>query len=167
MEFPKVLVTVGTTSFPELISAVNTREMVEILKNRLKCHEITVQSGKNDLEFIPEFKDLSTKSFHYSDAFRDCIRAADLVISHAGAGTCMEVLAAGKALVVVVNDTLMDNHQTELADQLASENCLVQCIPASLCQTLREFDPSKLKKYEKGDPGRIVEEIDKLMGFQQ
>ena len=41
------------------------------------------------------------------------------MISHAGAGTCIEVLQAGKTLAVIVNDSLMDNHQVELAEKLA------------------------------------------------
>ena len=41
------------------------------------------------------------------------------MISHAGAGTCIEVLQTGKTLAVIVNDSLMDNHQVELAEKLA------------------------------------------------
>lgn len=38
-----------------------------------------------------------------------------------GAGTVLESLQARKRLVVVINSTLMDNHQEELAHQLANE----------------------------------------------
>jgi UDP-N-acetylglucosamine transferase subunit ALG13 len=46
------------------------------------------------------------------------MRGADLVISHAGAGSVLEALHAHKSLLVVVNDSLMDNHQTELAHKM-------------------------------------------------
>ena len=44
-----------------------------------------------------------------------------------GAGSCLEALGAQKALLVVVNDKLMDNHQLELARQLHSNSHLLYC----------------------------------------
>ena len=44
-----------------------------------------------------------------------------------GAGSCLEVLEAGKPLVVVVNEKLMDNHQIELAQQLYNDGHLLYC----------------------------------------
>ena len=47
----------------------------------------------------------------------------------AGAGSIMEALDAGKHVIVVINDSLMDNHQTELAEQLAKDRHLVHTTP--------------------------------------
>jgi hypothetical protein len=49
---------------------------------------------------------------------------ADLIISHAGAGTVMEGLRLKKRMVVVINTLLMNNHQTELANAMAKRGHL-------------------------------------------
>ena len=45
------------------------------------------------------------------------MRNASLIISHAGAGSIMEGLSLNKLMLVVINSSLMVNHQTELAYQ--------------------------------------------------
>lgn len=45
MEFKTVFVTVGTTSFDELIGEVNTRRMVELLKT-IGCKRLIIQYGR-------------------------------------------------------------------------------------------------------------------------
>ena len=48
------------------------------------------------------------------------MESADLVISHAGAGTCLEVLRLGKPLIVVVNRSLLGNHQVGIGKSLGT-----------------------------------------------
>jgi beta-1,4-N-acetylglucosaminyltransferase len=55
----------------------------------------------------------------------------------------MEVLGAGKPLVVIVNENLMDNHQTELAERLALDRYLVCGTVGSLSQTIHKFAQQK------------------------
>jgi len=50
-----------------------------------------------------------------------------------GAGSCMEVLAAKKPLVVVINEDLMDNHQLELAQQLYNDGHVLYSTCRSGC----------------------------------
>lgn len=44
-----------------------------------------------------------------------------------GAGTILDGLRRNKKMLVVVNNTLMDNHQTELFDAVVSEKYVWGC----------------------------------------
>ncbi|XP_038172151.1 UDP-N-acetylglucosamine transferase subunit ALG13 homolog isoform X2 [Arvicola amphibius] len=123
----RAFVTVGTTSFDDLVARVAAPDSVEILKS-LGYNQLVLQIGRGTV--VPE--PFSTESFtldvyRYKDSLKEDLQQADLVISHAGAGSCLESLEKGKPLVVVVNEKLMNNHQFELAKQLHKEGHLFYC----------------------------------------
>lgn len=108
---------------------------------------------------------MTLKYDSYFDNFGDEIDQSDLVISHAGAGSCLDVLRKRKPLLVVVNEDLMDNHQTELAEQLQREGYVRYCTCDTLQRTLEITDFGKLKPYPTPDQDRFRKYLDKCMGF--
>lgn len=173
-----VFVTCGATvPFPQLIEVVFSPKVVEELVN-LGFKRIIVQFGRNYRDSFTQLIDvdhslpphqtylgfdgnpvhgvcrgssgkLETIGFEYSTKILDVIQKnADIVISHAGTGSILDSLRLGKPLIVCVNDTLMDNHQQQIADQFASSKYLWACLPKvnELIQCL------KRSQYEKMEP---------------
>ena len=66
--------------------------------------------------------------FKFAPGLEEHLARARLVVSHAGAGSVFEALRLGKPLVVVVNDTLMDNHQQ--ARERAAPELFVRVVTA-------------------------------------
>lgn len=60
MEFKTVFVTVGTTSFDELIGEVNTRGTVEVLK-KIGCKRLIIQYGRGPEIHLDEGRDFNIK----------------------------------------------------------------------------------------------------------
>ncbi|XP_036404863.1 UDP-N-acetylglucosamine transferase subunit ALG13 homolog [Megalops cyprinoides] len=160
-----VFVTVGTTRFDELIESVASEETVRVLSD-LGYQKLVLQVGRGSVLPDPDScAGLVVDAFRFKDSIAEDIRDADLVISHAGAGSCLEALGARRPLLVVVNDRLMDNHQLELAKQLHADSHLLYCTCSTLTQTLRTMDLSVLTPFLPGRPQNFANFLDQALGL--
>lgn len=114
-----IFVTVGSTKFDKLINRVLSPEFLHKI-HQSGFKKLIVQAGNS---IVPNLAstDLQIEIYKYKNDISLDAQSANLVISHAGAGTCLEMLRLKKRLLIVVNDCLMDNHQTELAEQLEQD----------------------------------------------
>ena len=136
-----VFVTVGTTSFDALISAVDRAETARALAER-GYTSATLQIGRGEYEphetcpactGVPGF---SVDYYRFKGSLAEDMASASLVVSHAGSGSIFEALALKKPLVVVVNEALMDNHQQVRATMphtwpARPHACLLARLPAA------------------------------------
>ncbi|XP_059652514.1 uncharacterized protein LOC132299736 isoform X2 [Cornus florida] len=162
-----VFVTVGTTCFDALVKAVDTEKVKETLSSKGYTH-LLIQMGRGS--YLPTKSDgedgsLVTDYFSFSSSIADHLRSASLVISHAGSGSIFETLRLGKPLIVVVNEDLMDNHQSELAEELAERKHLFCAHPQTLFQTIAGMDLESLIPYPPGDATPVAKLINKFLGF--
>ncbi|KAK4344395.1 hypothetical protein RND71_037489 [Anisodus tanguticus] len=87
--------------------------------------------------------------------------------SHKGSGSIFETLQLGKSLIVVVNEDLMDNHQSELAEVLAEIKHLYCARPQTLYKTISDMDPGSLVPYQPGDAKPVAKLINRYLGFPE
>ncbi|XP_039253715.1 UDP-N-acetylglucosamine transferase subunit ALG13-like isoform X2 [Styela clava] len=126
-----VFVTVGTTFFEDLVENVTSKNVIQMMQE-FGYSSLIIQYGRGKFPVLPDSNNFPCETFDYKSSITKYISDAALVISHAGAGSCLEVLAAGKPLIVVINEKLMDNHQHELAEQLNKDGHLLYCTPRYL-----------------------------------
>lgn len=132
-----VFVTVGSTSFDDLIETLCSDKALTILKSH-GFKKIKFQIGRGN--FIPvESSILEVEWFRFKDSLENDLKNASLVIGHAGAGTILESLFRNKPLIVVLNERLMNNHQEELAEKLASEGYLKYTSCSRLLDNLESY----------------------------
>ncbi|NMU71939.1 glycosyltransferase, partial [Vibrio parahaemolyticus] len=106
-----ILVTVGTTAFDVLITVID-----ESFKHDQSVNIIAQISSSSN--YTPKY----IESFEFSDDFDSFVESADIIITHAGAGSVYSMLEKGKKLVVVPNLTRVDDHQLELAKYVQNNN---------------------------------------------
>ncbi|XP_042663479.1 putative bifunctional UDP-N-acetylglucosamine transferase and deubiquitinase ALG13 [Tyto alba] len=160
-----VLVTVGTTSFDDLIATVSSPPALQVLQSR-GYGKLVLQVGRGALKpALSSSPALAVEAFRFKDSLAEDLGRADLVISHAGAGSCLETLEKGKPLIVVINEKLMNNHQLELAKRLNRDGHVLCCYCSTLVETLRLMDLSTLKPFPPGHPEKFALFLDKVVGF--
>ena len=152
MSEKQILITVGTTKFENLIKNIDKDEFYEtIIKHNFK--KLIIQKGTG--EYIPKQYEKYTNKIDIQictilNNFENIIKQSDLIISHAGAGILLESLKNKRNVIVCVNDTLMDNHQIELASSLHNEGYVHYCKDLSkITEETNQIlsDPSKIKEY--------------------
>ncbi|KRX88441.1 UDP-N-acetylglucosamine transferase subunit ALG13 -like protein [Trichinella pseudospiralis] len=162
----RLFVTVGSTEFDDLIATVTSDSVLSALKS-IGVGEIRLQIGRGRHESVSalQITEPSIDFYRYKNSLAEDLKWADLVISHAGAASCLEALELEKPLLVVVNDSLLDNHQVELADRLAKEGVLHYCTVSSLADTVRLFPSLNRKRWKAGDPEIFATWLDKIFNF--
>lgn len=159
-----LLVTVGSTKFDSLIERIFSADVLELLR-KLNFNQLVVQTGASSYDIVKvqelrkSYDEIGIQVFAYKESLINDIDCADVVIGHAGAGTCLEVLRRNKRLLLVVNESLMDNHQSELADQLVEDKHVIR---SSICDLLENLEKicrpeSNLDKFPPSDTSKFEE----------
>jgi beta-1,4-N-acetylglucosaminyltransferase len=104
----RILVTVGTTVFDSLVEYMD--------KDGLFCRldiEFQIAGGK----YIP----VNHKHFRFADPdeITRKYESADIIVTHAGLGTVIQLLEMQKSIIVVPNLERIDKHQLDLSSFLA------------------------------------------------
>jgi len=162
-----IFVTVGTTRFDKLIKCV-TRPTALSWMRANGYTDLVIQYGKGIKPEIPNDSPIAIRSYSFQSSLDDDMKEADLIISHAGAGTVMEALRMRKRLVVVINTLLMDNHQAELAHAMAKRgNLSVVEEPVDLehIETWNDFDAFVPIPHEGGNAGDFSSLLNAHMGI--
>ncbi|KAJ6819095.1 UDP-N-acetylglucosamine transferase subunit ALG13-like protein isoform X1 [Iris pallida] len=162
-----VFVTVGTTCFDALVKAVDSHQVKEELRRKGYTH-LVIQMGRGShipSKFSGEDGSLAVDYFTFSPSIADYLRSASLIISHAGSGSIFETLRLGKPLIVVVNEDLMDNHQSELAEELADRKHLFYGSPRTLHDTIRAMSLESLLPYQPGNALPVAKLMNRFLGF--
>ena len=66
---------------------------------------------------------------------------------------------------MVVNEDLMDNHQSELAEELAERKHLYCAGPPTLHQIIEAMNLESLLPYHPGDATPVAKLINRFLGF--
>ncbi|KDN51789.1 hypothetical protein RSAG8_00337, partial [Rhizoctonia solani AG-8 WAC10335] len=173
-----VFVTVGSTKFDDLAQTEQISPAVLDALHARQFRRLVFQCGNSDIKghvqgsamadewnWRDEERDIDISVWRFSPELGKCFQEADLVISHAGSGTILEVLRLPKPLIVVPNETLLDNHQVELADALSELGHLLSATPRTLAKTIATYDETALIEFPQFDSSKFSAIMDEEMGF--
>lgn len=177
-----VFVTVGTTLFDKLIQGVTAPAALQWMYQQ-GFRNLIIQYGKGQkpttttatLDHHDDDDDdaitmmlKNARCYDFASSLQEDMQQADLIISHAGAGTVMEALRMKKKLVVVINTDLMNNHQTELASAMHVRKLLWMVErPEDLQSAFLEFQDFGPLPHQEGDAYAFANLLDSFLGFAE
>eukprot|EP01041_Mallomonas_annulata_P005048 gene5048-10113_t len=172
MAFENIFITVGTTDFDDLIREINCEAFMTFVKKQ-KSKKIVLQIGRGS--YYPSYLEEECKKisidieiYRFKSTLLPDMKSATIIISHAGAGSISEALSLKKILLIVVNDTLMNNHQTELANAMVSRGYCKSCVVDTCLPTLVDMASSHnetLVTYPDPDLHLFPVFVGKALGF--
>jgi len=159
--FKRIFVTVGTTNFEDLIKIIDTEEFQRMAYETLGTREILAQIGNGTCEPKTRYRGIDVKFYRLKPDIKEDMASADLILTHCGAGSVTEAMKSNRPTVAVVNDKLMDNHQTELSEALVDSGPFIfsAASPAQLLEMLPSFKFETLKKYTSVDLNKFSDVI--------
>ena len=145
----RVVVCLGTSEqygFPRLLE-----RMVRILP---ASAEVLWQTGTTDVAGLG----ITARAFVPADELDQAIAAADVVVTHAGTGTALSALEAGKTPVLVPRNKAhgenVDDHQSLISAELARRGLALDARPETL--TLDDLSEAMRRRVvERADPPRL------------
>lgn len=108
-----IFVTIGNTQYNQLIEALDKLVPTDF--------NLTIQLA--DGHYLPK----NHQYIRFTNDIEKYFSEADIVISHAGAGSVFRLLELGKKLIVVPNFERVDDHQLDLADFVHENNFACVC----------------------------------------
>lgn len=121
-----VFVTVGTTRFDTLVQTCD--QLAAISNNEFVVQHANPSLVLNHARGQVFFDDVAER---YADA--------EVVITHAGAGSTFSLLEMGKTIIVVPNFDRIDKHQSDIARYVeANKYALVCWVPDQLATVLHQ-----------------------------
>ncbi|GAA5881157.1 hypothetical protein JCM8547_005263 [Rhodosporidiobolus lusitaniae] len=190
------LLTVGSTAFTPLVHSF-LQPSVLIALAFLGVDDVYAQVGTSTLPFewkegVQSAHGLRVEVVRFSSDIEERVGEVQLVISHAGAGSILSFLrpstssgspstlqstssapSASRRLILVPNSTLMDSHQSDLADEMSKKGWAIVCErPEDLPVTLELLANEAARKdglekptYPELDENKVQRILDETLGY--
>ncbi|UMM31665.1 hypothetical protein L5515_005771 [Caenorhabditis briggsae] len=156
-------VTVGTTLFEELINKVLSEDCLTNLK-KIGVKKVRLQIGKGNFEQevvdrvfggvvadegSASLEGLEIDYYRFKPSISEDMADAFVVIGHAGAGTCLEVLALHLPFIT-----------------LSDDGYLLQCTPTTLPEMILKEELFSLRQFAAPNKKFLAEHIKEMVGIK-